>query len=303
MRHKALIVGAGRIGAGYNWPKHSFVYTHADTYLALQDKVELAGFVEPNIERARAASERYGVACFYRLEDALANLSPDIVSVCTQPADRGAVAEGLKQCGSVRGVWWEKPYGLDADEFADFPNIIHQVNYIRRFEPMHDTVRSVINGGTLGDVVAMVVTAKADIHTVCHFTDLARFWGVRRSRFHYVPIDTTWYTHTEYELIFEQAKMLFREGGAEMIFHTHLVDSDVFPGLRVPGTTGEVHKWTPKFMENALINLLDAMDWSGEPRASAAESVHSEKWADEIVKKAQATGSDKGRRVRGHRVG
>ena len=43
-KHRALIVGGGRIGSGFGWMPTSYVYTHADAYLALKDEVNIKIF-------------------------------------------------------------------------------------------------------------------------------------------------------------------------------------------------------------------------------------------------------------------
>src|SRR5687767_11797463 len=107
-RHRAVIVGAGRIGAGYKWDQ-DLGYTHAGAYLALKDRVELVGFVEPDVDRQIAAWEKWGKDLLI-MEDVGTFLDchePDIVSVCVHPEQQAAV---LAQLAGVKGVWCEKPW-------------------------------------------------------------------------------------------------------------------------------------------------------------------------------------------------
>lgn len=162
-KHRALIIGAGRIGAGFNW--HDDAYTHAGAYRALKNRVELVGFVEPNPERGDAAEKKWKVLSYESVQEALTSLKPSIVSVCTQPEDQIRILPLLDGFDSVKGIWCEKPYmGYEAQKPV-------QVNYLRRGDPFHRDIRSMIPGGKL------IVYGKDDLTTRCHFDDLALFWS------------------------------------------------------------------------------------------------------------------------------
>src|SRR5688572_8375672 len=138
---KALIIGAGRIGAGYKW--HDDAYTHAGAYRALKDRVDLIAFVEPNPERADAAEKKWGVTAYETLEEALTSWRPNIVSVCTQPEDQINVMCRLEVDPNVEGIWVEKPYmGFPSKKAV-------QVNYMRRGDDLHRRIAEGWPGGRL----------------------------------------------------------------------------------------------------------------------------------------------------------
>jgi hypothetical protein len=170
-KHRAVIVGAGRIGAGYNW--HDDEYTHAGAYRALKDRVELVGFVEPDGKRALAALRKWGVPTYEKMPEC------DIVSVCVQPEQQMDIL--IKLCDPSTnyppdGIWCEKPW-VSNDPDPDCPWNCHltgfdtiQVNYLRRGDPVHQKIAREYPGGRL------IVHGKDDIHTRCHFDDLAKWW-------------------------------------------------------------------------------------------------------------------------------
>lgn len=162
MKHRALIVGAGRIGAGFGgWA--DLAYTHAGAYRALSDRVELVGFVEPDLERRVKANLVWSVPTYDNVPMALEILNPDIVSVCVQPHQQQEIMDQLPM--SLRGVWCEKPW------VSKLPvNIPVQVCYMRRGDETHRIIAESDWGGKL------YVYGKDDIHTKCHFEDLAKFW-------------------------------------------------------------------------------------------------------------------------------
>ncbi len=161
MKHRALVIGAGRIGAGFAW--HDDAYTHAGAYRSLPDRVELVGFVEPDLERRVKANMKWKVPTYDNVPMALHVLKPDIVSVCVQPDQQQEVMDLLPT--SIKGVWCEKPW------VSTLPvNIPVQVNYMRRGDDNHQAHVGKIAG-------KLVVYGKDDIHTRCHFEDLAKFWN------------------------------------------------------------------------------------------------------------------------------
>lgn len=168
MKHRALIVGAGRIGAGYNW--HDDAYTHAGAYNACKDRVKLVGFVEPDLQRRVAAEQKWGRPAFGNLKDALAQLHPDVVSICTQP---GGQEEAILECVKmgVKAFYCEKPYHGPMDLIG----IPIQVNYLRRGCKTHQMMKAHLEEEKPESTLFAI--AKDDFHTRCHFEDLCKWWG------------------------------------------------------------------------------------------------------------------------------
>ena len=163
--YKALIVGAGRIGAAYQWPEDPD-YTHAGAYAALPSRVELAGFVEPDPKRRDAAEKKWRLLAYESLEEAP---KADIYSVCTQPQDQEAV---LGQLGHAKAIWCEKPFV--STHLDPVIRLRVQVNYLRRGDGFHRRVAAMAREGSV-----LYVTAKDDIHTRCYFEDLASWWKAK----------------------------------------------------------------------------------------------------------------------------
>jgi len=162
-KHRAVVIGAGRIGAGYNW--HDDAYTHAGAYQALRDRVELVGFIEPDPGRALAAKAHWHVPVYEDVPTGLMALRPDIVSICVQPDQQNAIYLQLDFDG-LKGIWQEKPFVAVVKEWP----VPIQVNYMRRGDSRHQDIAFYRSGGKLW------VYGKDDIHTRCHFEDLAKFW-------------------------------------------------------------------------------------------------------------------------------
>lgn len=176
MSHRLLIVGAGRIGAGYgNWADDG--YTHAGAAKALSNRIELVGFVETDIGRAVEAKKKWGVPAWDTMPRAILELEPDVVSVCTPHEHHPVAVEWLTEHSEVEGIWVEKPYR--ASTFRQAPPWV-QVNYLRRADPVHQHVAKNMSGGTVK------VAGKDDLTTRCHFDDLAAWWS---AKLEYTPFD------------------------------------------------------------------------------------------------------------------
>lgn len=218
MKHRAVIIGAGRIGAGFNWTDDA--YTHAGAYEALGKHVELVGFVDPDQARLNVAHAKWGfIDTYLSLKDCLENSDPiDIFSICVQPEQQPAILE-LLAAVKPAGVWCEKPYM--GERLYLFPI---QVNYLRRGDHQHQWMAEKHPGGLLR------VHGKDDIHTVCHFKDLAKWW---KADLEYHP----------------------QEGSCHY-YYNHGEDWYAFPngGLENPGDA----------MKAMLGNLLDHID-KGDP--------------------------------------
>lgn len=167
MRYRHLIIGAGRIGAGFQWG--DLGYTHAGASRALSDRVELVGFVEPDPERAVSAKLKWQVPVYENLGAAYNALRPDVVSVCVQPEKQAEVMYDIEHFYVLKAIWCEKPLVSRVPK-----NVPVQVNYMRRGDPWHRELKAdrIIAGDTL------IVYGKDDIHTRCHFEDLRDWWNV-----------------------------------------------------------------------------------------------------------------------------
>lgn len=246
MVERTLIIGCGRIGVGRNWIETPHVYTHAGAYRALGNRCLLVGFVDTDKKAANWACEKWGglAVGWNDLDAALEYLKPNIVSICTPPDQRRMI---YTKCvnANVKGVWCEKPWGIP--EVGANAAIPVQVNYIRRFDILHKAFRAHprISEGVLD------VLAKRDIHTVCHFTDLALFWGLKKENLVYRDHDGP----CSYKLTIP--------GSAHHDF--------------INGGVGGV------FMEAALANLMDAVEFGAELVSPPESANASERWAKEIL--------------------
>jgi hypothetical protein len=95
-------------------------------------------------------------------------------------------------------VYCEKPYVSKTEiEFV-------QVNYIRRADVLHQVLRHL-------DLrqAKLTVWAKDDIHTKCHFDDLAEFWGIQNTEYNVIGGGCS------YQLEVGERTIKFNNGGCD----------------------------------------------------------------------------------------
>ncbi len=260
-KHRAVVIGCGRMGAARDHVS-PWVYDHPSAYIALEERVEIVGFVDRVLARAKWAAEKWGVE-FYgdHVTAALERLQPSIVSVCTPPSDRYEIMRACDMSPSIKGIWCEKPYTLGwVPVMPDASPMKVQVDYIRRFDKRHrDIHERRVAGTNAPSPASLIVISANDIHTTSHFTDLAEFWGIPRDQLIYVPFHGP-------------SLYILREPGPDAGRYAGWRD-EAFIGGGVE--TG--------FMEAALGNLLDAVDGTGRLISPAEGVMQSEKWAEQIV--------------------
>lgn len=140
-RLRALVVGCGRVGSGYDMQCHDgFPLTHAGAY-AEHPRIDFVGGIDIDAAARTRFEHRWGVRGYADLDEAL-ECSPDLVSVATPPAGRGELVERLVQAGP-RAIWIEKPLAASAVEGQAIVDACRkagvglQVNFVRRFDSLH----------------------------------------------------------------------------------------------------------------------------------------------------------------------
>lgn len=156
----ALVIGAGAVGCGYDEERRdSPPLTHAGAY-ERHPATRLAGAVDPDPEARERFSARWGAPAYADLESALEGGAPALASLCTPVAGRDALVAQLLDAG-VRAIWCEKPLAAGRAEGAllvaacERAGVALQVNFIRRFDPLHALVAA--RARELGGVVQLDV--------------------------------------------------------------------------------------------------------------------------------------------------
>jgi predicted dehydrogenase len=264
--HSALIIGLGAIGMGYDFDHaDDRAYTHARA-LARHAAYGPVAAVDTDAARRAAYVDRYGGSAFATLDEALANLRPEIVIVATPTASHASLVEQVLRKAAPRAVLCEKPLATDPDEArrmlaeCEARGVALFVNYMRRAEPGVVAVRDMLADGRIASPVKGVVWySKGVRHNGSHFIDLMRFWLGDVSRAQRLRAGRLWdgvdpepdfllehargavtylaareecFSHYSAEIVAPNGRLTYARGG-EAILWQGLVSDPEFPGYTV----------------------------------------------------------------------
>jgi predicted dehydrogenase len=265
-KYRALIAGAGNIGAHYDSPGSKEVLTYGHLF-SIHSNFSLCGFIDTDAQKVRSAVNRWGGRAFTSLEEALQTTSPDILVVAT-PDDQhysclmAAVGEPLQL------VVAEKPLATSREEALrvvaayrdrDLPLA---VNYSRRFVPEFIALTDIVRNNHYGRFMGGTgYYGKGSLHNGTHLIDLLRFlvgdiekvtaaggvedysqtdpsaMGILHlksdAKFVLVPIDSRRMTVFEADLFFEQGRIRIVDGGYRIDFF-EIQENKVYAGYRNP---------------------------------------------------------------------
>ena len=178
---RALIVGAGKIAAGYDAPGSKEILTHAHGFQSVTG-FTLTGFVDRDLAQAEQAAAKWGGKAYADIRAAFADGPIDVVSVATPDATHAAVLKELATF-SPRLIFCEKPLALNwmdaqaiQELYRQLPTEI-QVNYLRRFVPEFRAVKQAIDAGSYGRfLTGSGFYVKGFLHNGSHMVDLLQYW-------------------------------------------------------------------------------------------------------------------------------
>ncbi len=178
---RALVVGAGKIAAGYDAPGAKEILTHAHGFQAVPG-FTLIGFVDRDLAQAEHAAAKWGGKAFSEIRTAFADGPIDVVSVATPDETHAAVLKELAEF-SPQLIFCEKPLALSwTDAQAIYELYRHlpteiQVNYLRRFVPEFMAVKQAIAAGDYGRfLTGSGFYVKGFLHNGSHMVDLLQYW-------------------------------------------------------------------------------------------------------------------------------
>ena len=194
-RFKALLVGLGQIGSGYD-ADFPFVFdqplssektlTHARA-LACHPGFSLVAGIDPCPEACSRFSQLYGSPAYSDLsswKDQNPEQSPDLVIIAVSPQLQPVLAAKTLDLIRPRVLLLEKPLATSfkhaeaLKKVCDFyPETSVGVNYIRRWLPAVQAWRRRIKAGELGRLLHGYLTyGKGLLSNGSHFVNLAEAW-------------------------------------------------------------------------------------------------------------------------------
>lgn len=177
----AVVIGCGQIGSLYDLHRpQASPQTHAGAYAA-DPRIVLRGGADPDAGRRKLFADRWGVRAWADARELLEAEHPDLVSICTPPEHRYPLVAAAVEAGA-RAVWCEKPMatsvaeGQRIVEWCAAHDVMLAVNFIRRWDPLHQAVRQWLAGGGLGRALHAVCQYSRGVDNYAsHAVDLTRF--------------------------------------------------------------------------------------------------------------------------------
>ena len=195
MRFRALLIGLGTMGCGYdaslpfkfNQPRSSAkTLTHARA-LACHPGFALEAGIDPNPEARHRFTKLYGVNAYSNLKDWLKKSHrayPDLVVIAVSPQFQPAIVQEILQLIEPQILLLEKPVAHDLTNarsleatFNANPQLKVAVNYIRRWLPSVESWRLKLQAGELGQFMhGQLIYGKGLLSNGSHFVNLAESW-------------------------------------------------------------------------------------------------------------------------------
>lgn len=200
--YRAAIIGTGRIGSTYDDEiidrrdpatlrgdlRHSGLYTvlpvnHAGAYTTTPG-FALVAAANRGEGKLRAFGERWGLRALYTdFREMLRQERPDVVSVCTQSAEKAEVVVAAAEAGA-RAIIVEKAMATsmaEADAMlaaCDRHGATLVVNHPNRFSPVNRRAKALIDDGALGTLGTVAGYASSGmLHVGTHTFDILRYWA------------------------------------------------------------------------------------------------------------------------------
>lgn len=199
---RAAIIGTGRIGNSYDDEiverqpaayyqganRHTGLYVtqpvnHAEAYQSTPD-FALVAAANREPEKLSAFGERRGVQALYTdFHQLLRDEQPDVVSVCTQSAEKAEITIAAAAAG-VKAIVVEKALATSMAE-ADAMlaacathNVLLVVNHPYRFSPLVRQAKRLVAQGAIGELTSVTVHAGGGmLHVGTHTFDLMRYFA------------------------------------------------------------------------------------------------------------------------------
>lgn len=255
--YKALIVGAGKIGAFFDAPDNFTYKTHASAFYR-SNLIEFIGFLDTNKERGKLAAERWGCRSYSSITEVE---SVDIVVIATSDSSHYSVFEDIVSL-SPKIVILEKPISDNLETsrklkyFADQNDVEVIVNFSRRFFPGFQEVVKMINEGDLGNFIrGHAYYGKGINHNGSHLIDLllsifseveikSVSSGIRDYEndvsitgellvdghpFNLFAVDSNLYTIFEQEFVFDSGRIRINDSGQRIVIEKKC-SSDLYEG-------------------------------------------------------------------------
>jgi predicted dehydrogenase len=179
-----VLIGLGQIGMGYDYhiEANTPVFTHARA-LAMNSAFRLIGAVDVSVSKRLNFTARYCAPAFAEVEDAMKELSPDLIVIATSSETHNTILNRALSVWNPKLILCEKPLAYNINEAMNIVKICEKkkidlfVNYMRRTDPAVEKIKTRIDNGTIEmPIKAIGWYTKGIINNGSHIINLLEFW-------------------------------------------------------------------------------------------------------------------------------
>lgn len=300
--YRAVILGAGNIGGGYDSLEEDNSLSHAKAYKK-NSKTQLLGFFDQEKEHAKKQAIKWDVDCFNTMEEAMKE--SDIVSICTPDETHLQLFERVLS-NRPKAIILEKPFGMNLEQAKQMKNMAQDtetkvfLNYPRGYNPKICQIKEDILSGKYGEFInGTGKYGKGLIHNGSHLLHIIEFLtgeqfvpdkilkaykdgqgidynydfilnGKNGSTFLMTSIPSKFYTIFEWELLFEKARIQFMDSGFSV--KTQIKEPNpLFSGYFQLGRERTESTQYHYYMNHVIENVVGVLDGIQEPKVSIRE--------------------------------
>jgi predicted dehydrogenase len=305
--YRAVIIGAGRIGAGFDTPRSALVLTHAHA-LKTHPRTDLVGITDLDSTKGKKEARKWNTKFFSSVDIMLRDVEPDIVVIAT-PDDTHADMLMHVSAAKPRLIICEKPVATKRKDIERLRNMEKGssttiINFSRRFDPIVEGIAKKLESGSYGKILsASGIYTKGLFHNGSHIIDLARcFLGelkgasmifhvddcpngestiggvatfTRCPQFYLMNGDARAYAAFEFEIFAETRHLRFAQEGLTLI-ERKVVPDPVYKGYRILGKATTRKCKLRSALPNLVAHAVEVLDGKRDPLSSLEEGIRTQ---------------------------
>ncbi len=303
--YTVAIVGAGRIGCGFDAPDSPQVLTHAHAF-STNARTRLVGIVDADQEKGSREAARWKTTYFPSVDAMYAAVQPDIVVIATPDDTHLPMLRDIAAL-KPRLIICEKPVIQRAADVAAAEAVGGSVpvivNYRRRFDPAMKVLADDLTSGRYGDVLLAHATyTNGALHNGSHMMDLLRmlfgevksvqplarvedgagepsvgaFVTCERCPQIYIGAgDARAYAHFELEILTQKGRIRLSHEGTSMDVEETMPDP-VYAGFTVLGPEAQQQTGLMEAMSALAAHAAEVLDGTSAPRSTLKDALTAE---------------------------
>lgn len=230
MTYRALVVGLGQIGMGYDLgvdPKIR-IATLARAF-SEHSRFELVGGVDLDSARRKLFQDQYTRPSFSKIETAIEETRPNVVAIAVPTEAHYSMLHQAVHFGTLKAILCEKPLSYDLTEATGMVDLAEKsgavlfTNYMRRCDPAVIEVRRRITSKEIsGPIKGVCWYSKGIFNNGSHFLNLFQYWLGDVRHFQIINSGRLWEGHDpepDVKVEFESGEVYFLAAREEHFSH------------------------------------------------------------------------------------